>query len=307
MHMSAASPLLEKALAAKRESKSVEFKEKFDTTQNQDWCETIKDIVAVANSGGGCILFGVDNDGSRAEHGVDNLLHLDPADVTNRIGKYAGDQAVDFELTESTRDGFQVFALIVNATATPIVFTKPGTYETVPGKQKTAFSQGTVYFRHGAKSEPANSGDLSAFVSRALETTRKSWLGNIRKVVEAPHGTRVEVLPPGIIESSSRTATPIRIVDDPSAPAYRKIDPDTTHPHRLKDVVELVNRRLTSGRRVSSFVVQSIRRAHAIDRKANFFYHSKFASPQYSESFVDWLVENIDRNPEFISQARQRA
>jgi hypothetical protein len=53
-----------KALASQRESKHVEFKEKFDHTDAQDVCEVIKDIVAMANSGGGHILFGVRNDGA---------------------------------------------------------------------------------------------------------------------------------------------------------------------------------------------------------------------------------------------------
>jgi len=187
------------------------------------------------------------------------------------------------------------------------VFSKPGTYEVAPSKQKVAFSQGTVYFRHGAKSEPANSKDLSDFLDRRVETTRKSWLGNIRKVIEAPQGYKVKVLPPEVTESSSVTATPIRIVDDPSAPAYRKIDPDTTHPHRLKEVVQLVNQKLRGGRRMSAYTVQTIRRAHDIDSKSQYFYHSKFASPQYSDAFVDWLVDNIDRDPEFFERARHSA
>jgi len=45
--------LIQKALTAKRESKSVEFKETFDPTSPGDWCEVVKDIVAIANSGGG--------------------------------------------------------------------------------------------------------------------------------------------------------------------------------------------------------------------------------------------------------------
>ena len=47
--------LIEKAKAAKRESKYIEFKVSFDIDSTQDWCEIIKDIVAIANSGGGII------------------------------------------------------------------------------------------------------------------------------------------------------------------------------------------------------------------------------------------------------------
>lgn len=57
------SELLEKGLAAKRESKFVEFKESFDPKDSGDWCEIAKDIVAIANTGGGIILIGLSNVG----------------------------------------------------------------------------------------------------------------------------------------------------------------------------------------------------------------------------------------------------
>lgn len=46
-------PDTSKALTAKRESKHIEFKEGFNPSEARDWCEIIKDIVAMANSGGG--------------------------------------------------------------------------------------------------------------------------------------------------------------------------------------------------------------------------------------------------------------
>jgi len=77
--------MLEKAKLAKRESKYVDFKERFDVNSSKDWCEIIKDIVAMANSRGGCILIGVKNDGTSSEFDVTNILNLDPAQVTDKI------------------------------------------------------------------------------------------------------------------------------------------------------------------------------------------------------------------------------
>ena len=51
-------------------------------------------------------------------------------------------------------------------------------------KQKTAFSAGTVYFRHGAKSEPGTSEDLRASLERELDRIRSSWLDGI---TSSPH------------------------------------------------------------------------------------------------------------------------
>ena len=46
-------PLIEEALSAARETKTVEFKEEFDPSDRRSLCETLKDVLAMANSGGG--------------------------------------------------------------------------------------------------------------------------------------------------------------------------------------------------------------------------------------------------------------
>ena len=56
--------LIRRALIACRESKFIEFKEAFDVSSARDWCELTKDIVALANTGGGVILIGLDNRGN---------------------------------------------------------------------------------------------------------------------------------------------------------------------------------------------------------------------------------------------------
>lgn len=297
--------LLEKVKYAKRESKYIEFKEKFDISQAQDWCEIIKDIVAIANSGGGWMLIGVKRDGSPSGWDARPILSLDPALITDKIAKYTEEQFADFDIQEVEKDGHNLAAIQIHVSSIPMVFTQPGTYDIGGGKQKTAFAKGTIYFRHGAKSEPGNSKDLRDCINREIEQVRKSWLGNIRKVVTAPSGYKVNVLPPEIIESSLPTATHIRIVDDPSAPVYRKIDPDSTHPHRQKEIVQLVNQKIGEKRKVTPYYVFCLRKLHQIDTKPNFFYKSKFASPQYSDSFVNWLIEQFEKDNQFFDKARQ--
>lgn len=49
--------------AAKVESRSLDFMESFDPTQLSEWLEVVKDLVAMANSGGGLIVVGVCNKG----------------------------------------------------------------------------------------------------------------------------------------------------------------------------------------------------------------------------------------------------
>ncbi len=220
---------LDSAITAKRESKYLDFKKKFDPDQAEDWCEVIKDIVAMANSGGGMIIIGVNNDGSPSDEDISAILRIDPAQITDKIARYTGEQFDDCSIREADRKGHKIAVLQINPVVIPIVFTQPGTYDVGDGKQKSAFSKGSVYFRHGAKSEPGNSKDLREFLDKELERIKKSWLGNIRKVVSSPPAYKVVMQPPEFKEYSALNATPIRIVDDPNAPPYRKVWDDSPY------------------------------------------------------------------------------
>jgi Putative DNA-binding domain len=183
--------LLARAKNAMRESKTVDFKREFDVASPAAWCEIIKDIVAFANSGGGIIILGVEDNGTSVDVDLSSVLAHDTADITNKILRYTSSQFSDFELVEIERAGKLRVAIVVEEADVPIVFTKPGTYDVGGGKQKTAFSQGTVYFRHGSKSEPGNREDFISWRDRAIAKARKTWLGGIKKVVQAPPGEAV--------------------------------------------------------------------------------------------------------------------
>ena len=65
---------LEEALSRTTETTNVDFKSSFDPGATRDWLELIKDIVSFANSGGGHILVGLDDDGVPSGNSVDALL-----------------------------------------------------------------------------------------------------------------------------------------------------------------------------------------------------------------------------------------
>jgi predicted HTH transcriptional regulator len=119
--------LIEKALTAKRESKHIEFKEGFDPALGQDWCETIKDIVAIANSGGGILVFGLTSRGVPVDRPI-GIAGIDPADISNRIRAYVGSVELSFEIVELAKHDHQLIGLLVEPAPLPIVFTRPGTY-----------------------------------------------------------------------------------------------------------------------------------------------------------------------------------
>ncbi len=299
---------LESAIEAKRESKYLDFKENFDPKSSRDWCEIIKDIVAMANSGGGAIIVGVKNDGSPSRDDISAVLHIDSAQITDKVAKYTGEQFDNFTLHAANRKGHEIAVLQLGSVSVPMVFIQPGTYDVGDGKQKTAFSHGSIYFRHGAKSEPGNSKDLRDSVERELERIKKSWLGNIRKMVSAPPTYKAVMLPPEVKESDLINAVPIRIVDDPNAPAYRKLWDNS--PYQSSE--EIVIGALKSWRRdKTSYASESdlwtlyVHRKSlhldeekaecllecSINRHAPFFFWAKFLSFDHLHDFIQRIAK----------------
>jgi hypothetical protein len=214
--------LIQRALSAKRESKYIEFKQEFDPTLPSEWCELIKDIVAIANSGGGIIVFGLGNTGIPTGKSVGPIASIDPADIANKISKYTGPVDLELDIRTLEKDGHGLVAFVLQPVSIPLVFQNPGTYNIGSGKQRTAFSRGTVYFRHGAKSEPGTSEDIRKVIERQLENIRKSWLKGVRKVVKAPPGSKIiTVTAVSGKEAPSILATTVRAVNDPNATPVR--------------------------------------------------------------------------------------
>lgn len=184
------SKLIVRAETARTESKYLDFKREFDVSSNAEWCEIIKDIVAFANSGGGIIVFGVNNDASNASVDTTAIYKLDVADITNKIEAYTGFQFAEIEVVEVQRDGDMRAAFTIGSADTPIVFTRPGVDVVVKGKQRPAFARGTVYFRHGAKSEPGNRDDFIGWREKIVENAKNSWMKGIKKLLRRRRDTR---------------------------------------------------------------------------------------------------------------------
>jgi hypothetical protein len=294
---------LESAIEHRVESTSVDYKASFDSGVPAEWVEIVKDVAAFANSGGGVIIFGLADDGAVSAFDCAALEALDPAILTDKIYKYTGQQFNDFSFLRTTKDGRMLFAIAVHAATVPIVFSKPGTYDIGGGKQKTAFSAGTMYFRHGAKSEPANADDLRIFIQDRIEKMRKAWFEGIIKVVEAPPGSQVEIRTP---ESAGGVpAGQVRLVNDPAAPAFWQPSVDETHPFRQKEVVGEVNRALDGVMTVNSYHIQCVRQVYGIESNPTFAYTMNYSSPRYSWAFVEWILQQYRENPDFFDSAKR--
>jgi hypothetical protein len=283
-----ANVFLSRAENASRSSKRVALR---DTV---DYVELVRDIAAMANSGGGVIV-------------LDGIAGVDEELIHERLEQYAEPEFEGFTVEPLTRNGRPSTAVVVDEVRnTPLVFVQQGRYRDPDGVEHVAFARGGLYFRHGAKSDPATGQDVRDFIRRQLEATRTQWLANIRQVMHAPDGAEVAVIETAERDEEGRP-TLIRLTTDPHAPLYGQVDPDQSHPYRQKEVIREVNARLGEGT-VNAFDVLSVRRVHAIseETRPEFVHVPKFGSPQYSDAFVDWLVAEQQRDPAFFANAKTR-
>jgi hypothetical protein len=294
---------LDDLIQSQTESSAIEFKSTFEPNLAGAWCEIIKDIVAMSNSGGGIILFGVSDDGSPSYSNFDEINEIDPSAFVEKINKYTGQIYAGCTQHKVIRNKREITALLIQGVNIPMIFTSPGTYPTNDGKQKSAFSAGTVYFRHGAKSEPGTTDDLRLAIERELDRIRSSWLDGISKVVTSPIGTVFSTTPSEVSLSGNTDATSVRLVNDESAPAFKAFRTDLLYPYRQKELMIKVNT-LIGKQTVAAHDIYAVRKHYSIDANPTFFYKPQYSSPQYSDAFANWLHEEHSRDTDFFQKAK---
>jgi hypothetical protein len=306
------SKLLERAENAKRESKYIEFKREFDVNSPAAWCEVIKDIVAFTNSGGGIIAFGVNNDGSNSGFDVSPVLNLDLAGITDKLQSYTGHQFEGIEVVEVERESSKIAAFIISGTDMPVPFIRPGTYDAGNGKQKTAFAQGTVYFRHGAKSEAGSYEDFRKWRDEAIEKVRGEWLGGIRKVVEAPAGHAITVVssPPSPKAGAPRLegmAITARLSAGPGAVQFVPQNTEEIWPYRQKDLLGRINKELNVQPLINGHDILCINSSLNVLRAHPEFAYKphRLASPQYNDKYANWIITQFKADPKYFQRMRE--
>lgn len=291
--------LVEKGLTQKRESKYVEFKSRFDG-DTKAWCDLVKEVIALANTQGGVIVYGLESGGTPSERTIQDLLDVDPEVVVDKLAKYTDVQFDAIRIHQREKEGHPVVALVVSSARIPIPFTQKGGYH-----KGSSFQANQIYFRHGAKSEPATREDLRNAMKRELERVREAWMENVRKVVRAPPGSSVGIEPP-TGDEKILTGGPVRVTDDPDAEPTQVADPDATHPYRFTEVVAEVDSRLPDDVSFNRHDLLAVRQVHALMDDESFVHQFQHASPQYSKRTIEWIVDQYRADEGFFDEARKR-
>jgi hypothetical protein len=301
-----ADPRVVKCLNAKRESKSVEFKERFTPTDVSQALEVLKDIVAIANSGGGALAIGINNAGEACGSDVKPVLDYDHAKYCDLVKKYTMQNFADFEVIEAMKDGHCVAIFLINPPDSPLVFEKPGTYQVEHNRQQTAFSQGTIYFRHGAKSECGTTDDLRRFISQRVRGMQDQLVKGMRRVSEAPRGSQLQVVSRGNARSGLDGAVSVRMTLNPDAQGVIAVDRHEIFPYRQMDVIERLKKALPAGMVPNTYDLQVINKVYKIAAEKDLSWQPDFSSRQYSEAFVEWIADKLSKDKKFLKKTRRR-
>ena len=86
-------------------------------------------------------------------------------------------------------------------------------------------------------------------------------------------------------------------------------DSGKTHPYRQKELIAAVNSTLPEDASVNQHDVKCIKKVHAIENRPEFYYKSdvKGSPKQYSQRFVEWILEQHGKDSNFFEEMRNQA
>jgi len=271
----------------------------FDGDSERDWCELVRNIAAIANSGGGVLVL---QRSPRANQ-------FSATDITRRLAHFTDADFTDITLEAAAGTEHQTIRIKIGSAEFPIVFNCPGSIIDANDTTKRIdlFAAGSLYFWNGENSEPASSRSLQLFLERLLRRVRRRWLAGIRRVLNQPVAALVRSPQSKLSKRATQAARanlqPVRIVTDPAAPALQPQDVDRLYPLRQKELVAELNRRL--GRRaLNSYDIQAVRRHHRLDVRPDFVFHLPGAGRRYSPAVLEWIMDQYGRDAEFFHRAR---
>lgn len=147
-------------LGSSCETSALDFKETLDLTQTRDRVELAKDVLAMANSGGGDIVVGVE-DGTLRRVGISEevSVHLrDAKNVNDKLKKYCGGYikvlVAHHPVTNRSRQKVRLVLIHVPAASHKVPAQDDGAYADPgnPSKLKWVFRRGDVYIRKADES-----------------------------------------------------------------------------------------------------------------------------------------------------------
>ncbi|MEL7662453.1 ATP-binding protein [Acetobacterium wieringae] len=145
------------------EQDDLDFKKQWPPLEN-----IAKHIIAFANSGGGCIVLGVEEtkDGLEAV-GLDSTL--DKADITKGVSRYLPAE-IDYSVQNFSYSDSEYSKIVGKVFQVIFIEYKPEYIPFVTKGESNSLKKATIYVRNGTSSVPATYEDIQRLVSKRIET-----------------------------------------------------------------------------------------------------------------------------------------
>lgn len=166
--------LIDLASTAKGEGPELDFKSKWSPCgagAKHAWTEIVRDLVGMANTDGGILVFGCDSVGKPLATKLRDIKRVDQAEIVNKIFSYTRENVGEIYVVEVVRNGVPRTAWIIVRSKRLIVFQRDAEEDSNrPSRRRQPFRRGQVFVRHGSKTETADAADLDARINlRAKE------------------------------------------------------------------------------------------------------------------------------------------
>jgi hypothetical protein len=174
------------------ESRHLEAKARFDGSPRAK-LQLVKEIVAFANTDGGSVTIGLDDDGNVV--GVDEatISRLDPARVADLLKANTAPETIEVDVRLHREGGKVVIYLTVTKfDRPPLVMAKDGNRADDKGGQVSEFREGDIYVRVGTKAQRASRKHFERWTEAAVEEERNRWRSNIEVLRNLGPGDSVQ-------------------------------------------------------------------------------------------------------------------
>jgi hypothetical protein len=168
------------------ESAKLDYKSEYDPSNTTQRVKLVKHVLAMANTVGGYIVIGVDDDGCRRGLDQPELEKIDEAIVRSQIAGYASVPIPIFVAKGIEVDNLS-FAIV---TVLPVMDTIVVAAAEGNCPEKTLFRKGDVLVRHGSASERWTPSDADFILRKILSGRKEEWLRefgqDLRRLVGLP-------------------------------------------------------------------------------------------------------------------------
>jgi hypothetical protein len=179
------------------EDDRVDYKQTIDPASEKSLLDITKDISAFANTYGGYLVFGV-NDDEKEVIGLSRAVADTIKDVNflqQKINRHLEPSIISLRAKEFKLDGKSIVIIYIpQSTRSTHMICKDGEFSQPSGKQKKSLFKGTLYVRRSAGNHLGDSRDLEDLIERRIDQFRDALLDKVAKVVKSPASSDVFIL-----------------------------------------------------------------------------------------------------------------